>query len=511
MSKKKRVILILFFIALAICVCVSIYVASRSRSSKMGDRLELGEKYLEELEYEKALVVYKEILMIDAKFVKAYLGMAEVYMAMGEYEEALNALEEGYGKNESRELEKKIEEVEVLIACEESYETKEPEAGNNIYTDGNDEQSIGIEETELEKMQVIVDLNGLAAAYSQFMYSECMHSSTAFGLFDITGDGIPELFSERGSDVITYWGGQCWEMVCNTSILEWYYNEITKEPGMYYYSYYEWDGTVEEWIRFFSIDVTHGENPREWMCRGEQITQNIDKNTYTYINTHAYDKTANSDMATMLETLKNWFACQEKYEYVMDETPSDLEIINNVLNQYDGGEVFDYVVIEYLSNGIEAFALTKEIYSAEELEYGDIIQVNEDWGDEISRIAGWYINGSEAKRIFLSSDDGYIPTWLSEWEIGVQLCPPLMNGTQLIEVGWSVSGYNNGAIYYEISDNDVLYAFLGMGMMTITQEGRILECHYVNNPLSNELEGWYTEYEYENGELKLINEWVENY
>lgn len=248
---------------------------------------------------------------------------------------------------------------------------------------------------------------------------------------------------------------------------------------------------------------------------GERITENINLSQYTYIDIHAYDKEKNKDVAIMEETLRDWFIRQTKYEYLMDEIPSDLELINNVLDQYGGGEVFDYVVIEQSSEGIEAFVLTNEVYSVEDFEYGDIIQQNEEWGDEIRRIAGWYISGNRSKRVFVSSDEGYgegyIPTWLNNREIGVSLCPQLKNGIQLIKVQWAISGHNSGATFYEICDNDAICAFSGNDFWTISEEGRILKSDYHYNPITGMEEFWYAEYEYENQELKLINEWIEYY
>ena len=115
MNKKKLIILVSVIVILAALVCVGIFAVSGNRAKRVADKLDLGEKYLEELEYEKALAAYKEVLKIDPKSVEAYLGMAEVYIAMGDYEEALEILEEGYEETESRKLEKKIEEVEALM------------------------------------------------------------------------------------------------------------------------------------------------------------------------------------------------------------------------------------------------------------------------------------------------------------------------------------------------------------------------------------------------------------
>lgn len=167
---------------------------------------------------------------------------------------------------------------------------------------------------EIVKNQVQVDVTNLAKAYSNYMYNECMELSATFGLFDITGDGIPELFSGQGADVVTYWQGECWSLVCDMILLTWYYNEETQEPGCYYY--WEYNGTVDEWIQFYTIDTTIGEYPCEWVGWSEQIAANIDLTQYTYIDGQFFDKEANKDAGMMEETLKTWFECQEEYEYI---------------------------------------------------------------------------------------------------------------------------------------------------------------------------------------------------
>lgn len=78
-------------------------------------------------------------------------------------------------------------------------------------------------------------------------------------------------FSGQGADVVTYWRGECRNMVCTSGEREWYYNEVSQETGMYYYHYREWDGTEEEWINFFTTDTTLSESPKEWTYWGNEL------------------------------------------------------------------------------------------------------------------------------------------------------------------------------------------------------------------------------------------------
>ena len=111
MNKKKLIVLVSTILVVAILVVVGIFALSGDEESRIADKLDMGEKYLEELEYEKALAMYEAVLDIDPKNVEAYLGMAEVYIAMDDFKEALDILEEGYEETEAEELLDKMEEV----------------------------------------------------------------------------------------------------------------------------------------------------------------------------------------------------------------------------------------------------------------------------------------------------------------------------------------------------------------------------------------------------------------
>jgi len=215
-----------------------------------------------------------------------------------------------------------------------------------------------------------------------------------------------------------------------------------------------------------------------------------------------------------LDTLISPFDINAKKQNVeKTQKLSNRDLIRQIIGKYTDGDVFYHVVINQMSEGIEAFALTEEIFDIDDEGYADIIQSNENYGDEIHRLAGWYINGNTAKRVFLSSDEGkgegYIPTWLNQEDIGVGLCPPLKDGTQLIQVEWSISYHNSGSVFYELAENDVTYAFSGSDMMYITDDGSIIVFDYYYDSFTETGVSSYWEYVYENKELKLVNSWEE--
>ena len=111
MNKKKLVGIVSIIIVLSILVGVGIFVLSEHKTSQIKDKLDLGEKYLEELEYEKALAYFMEVLEIDPKNVDAYIGIVDTYVAMGDYEKALEYAKRGYEETGEVKLQEKLKEV----------------------------------------------------------------------------------------------------------------------------------------------------------------------------------------------------------------------------------------------------------------------------------------------------------------------------------------------------------------------------------------------------------------
>lgn len=115
-KSKKRLNLLPFVIigivTTVLLVIVVTGIAVLGSPARRYDRqLSLGKKYLDELDYEKAIAAYKAAIEIDPKNPEAYGALAELYLATGDTEAALAILQEGYAATESKELEILISEV----------------------------------------------------------------------------------------------------------------------------------------------------------------------------------------------------------------------------------------------------------------------------------------------------------------------------------------------------------------------------------------------------------------
>ena len=71
--------------------------------------IELADRYLDELDYDRAIAAYKEAIKIDPGQVDAYLGLAQAYEESGDIEAAIRILEDGYKETESKRIKKRLE------------------------------------------------------------------------------------------------------------------------------------------------------------------------------------------------------------------------------------------------------------------------------------------------------------------------------------------------------------------------------------------------------------------
>lgn len=128
----RGLVLTLAAILIAVIAAVAVItLPKKSGAQELAEALELGEKYLSELNYEQAIASWQLAIEIDPKCLDAYLGLAESYIAMGDYIEAEKTLaraekilaeRQRAGEDVSVEMERlnrKMEELEALIRQKE--------------------------------------------------------------------------------------------------------------------------------------------------------------------------------------------------------------------------------------------------------------------------------------------------------------------------------------------------------------------------------------------------------
>jgi|GEM_PF-1971456 len=92
--KSKRVWIAIVTVLLVVAIIISaVTVSSSNETRTVTKQLSLGEKYLSELNYEKAVVAYNKVIEIEPRNIQAYLGLAEAYVGLKQPEKAIEALE----------------------------------------------------------------------------------------------------------------------------------------------------------------------------------------------------------------------------------------------------------------------------------------------------------------------------------------------------------------------------------------------------------------------------------
>ena len=85
-TKKRK----LWSRLIAVIVLVAVLLtACASKAATAADKIELGQKYLTELNYTEAVASFTEAIKLDPNNIQAYMGRAEAYLALGEYDKAL--------------------------------------------------------------------------------------------------------------------------------------------------------------------------------------------------------------------------------------------------------------------------------------------------------------------------------------------------------------------------------------------------------------------------------------
>ena len=126
-KKNNKGILIGIIIAAVIALVVAIgFGIYNSPENRLFRQLDLGQKYLEEQNYEQAVVAFNEAIEIDNKCVEAYIGLTETYIRMGEYDKALDSAKNGYDRTGDENLAEYRDKIE---------------SGNVTYSDGNNSKT----------------------------------------------------------------------------------------------------------------------------------------------------------------------------------------------------------------------------------------------------------------------------------------------------------------------------------------------------------------------------------
>ena len=126
LEKMKRSL----FCLLLVLAALAVLTACGSKAATAADKIELGQKYLTELNYTEAVASFTEAIKLDPNNIQAYMGRAEAYLALGEYDKALEDYQFVCGKTEEMPYTRALS----YIGQAEVYEkTDEPDRALSSY------------------------------------------------------------------------------------------------------------------------------------------------------------------------------------------------------------------------------------------------------------------------------------------------------------------------------------------------------------------------------------------
>ena len=116
--KKIKLIFILTLVGMLLIGC-------KSKGTRVQEQLDLGAKYMEDLDYESAIVALNKAIQIDPKNVEAYTMLAELYEKSGRVDEARETLEmaldiAGLSSKKEEEINKRLKNLEFLVMISET-------------------------------------------------------------------------------------------------------------------------------------------------------------------------------------------------------------------------------------------------------------------------------------------------------------------------------------------------------------------------------------------------------
>lgn len=115
--KRKVLIGIILILNVILCVSILLFVRLLTDSEiRIGRKLDLGNKYLLSMDYDKALRAFSEAIDIDPMAEDAYTGRGDTYLALGDYENAWKDYEKAQEINGDNSLcENRFGKTELLV------------------------------------------------------------------------------------------------------------------------------------------------------------------------------------------------------------------------------------------------------------------------------------------------------------------------------------------------------------------------------------------------------------
>ncbi len=125
-NKRNIIILVISLIVVIVGAVVAVMAVGSRGVSEPVEQLTLAQRYLDEQDYEQAVIEFERLIEIDPKNTEAYIGLAKAYNALGKTDKAAEALNKALTAVDEDDVERIIQAIEEL--SEPAEETAEAAA-----------------------------------------------------------------------------------------------------------------------------------------------------------------------------------------------------------------------------------------------------------------------------------------------------------------------------------------------------------------------------------------------
>ncbi|MEG0878957.1 MAG: tetratricopeptide repeat protein, partial [Oscillospiraceae bacterium] len=108
---KNKKILLAVVAALLVILAVIFTFTALGSGANSAKQLSLGDKYLTQLNYDKAIIAFTKAIKIDPMNPKAYIGLADAYIGGNNTDKAIETLTNGYEKTKDETIKTKLDEI----------------------------------------------------------------------------------------------------------------------------------------------------------------------------------------------------------------------------------------------------------------------------------------------------------------------------------------------------------------------------------------------------------------
>ena len=193
------------FTALLLAVLLLLSLAACGGKNTWQEQYDLGMRYLNEGNYQEAIIAFEAAIKIDPKRPEAYLGAAEAYVGLGDTDSARKILEKGYAATNDdtlKPLSYEAPQIEELYSEDFDYTDSMGNSGHYTYrvpqiaadTQGAADINRAIEETYgpivrevLESVSGGFSVIWTSISWETYQYDNIL-SLVVFYSFDIGGD-----------------------------------------------------------------------------------------------------------------------------------------------------------------------------------------------------------------------------------------------------------------------------------------------------------------------------------